>query len=66
MPRFRVGVPEVHYSYRTVTADSVEEALDEAMQAEEIEELEYSHTLEDGEYLIQNMDTECEAFIFGR
>ena len=62
MPRFRIGVPEVHYSYRTVEAESVEEAIDSAMDAE-CEELEYSHTLDDENCIVVNLDTQCRDLV---
>ncbi len=39
---YKVLVPELHYSHRTVTAENEEEAIDKAMHSD-CEYLEYSH-----------------------
>ena len=44
--KYRVSIPEVHYSIREVWADTEEAAQDEALGADEIS-CEYSHTLDD-------------------
>ena len=48
MKKYEVCVPEVHYSYRIVEANSEEEAIELGMgMGMEDEFLEYSHTLEE-------------------
>ena len=45
--KFRVSIPEVHISVREVMANSIEEAVALAGEADEVT-LEYDRTLEDG------------------
>ena len=54
MPKYRVGIRECHIQWRRVAASTAEEALrlyvEGIDEGEEIEDLEYSHTME--RYLI--------------
>lgn len=59
MPKFIVEIPEVHYSIRKVEAESAEEALELAYDVDEIH-LEYSHTLEEGVLVRQELVEEPE------
>ena len=46
--KWRIQVPEVHYSIREVEADTKEEAIDMALEDLDTEfQFEYSHTLWD-------------------
>lgn len=47
MKKFRVLIPEVHYSHRIIEAETPEEARERAGEEGEEVYLEYSHTIEE-------------------
>lgn len=59
MPKFRVGVREVHLAYYEVEADSPSQALEKVSEGEceDLEEIEYSDTLNQETWLVENLET---------
>ena len=61
MPTYIVAIPEVHYSYRTVEADSEEDAKIVAAESEPNDmDLEYSHTLDESLWKIEEIPEKVE------
>jgi hypothetical protein len=57
MPKYQVGIREVHVSTVEVEANSEEEALEIAAEGESEEVmLEYSHTLSRGHFSIERVE----------
>lgn len=60
MTQYLIGIQEVHYSWRRIEADSLEEALHDAGGATE-EYLEYSHTMDTDTWITEVVPTQGES-----
>jgi len=58
LPKYMVGVAELHYSYREVEADSPQDAIVKAKAMDELPDelhLEYSHTLDSDVWKVETV-----------